>query len=320
MKLGGMAFAAASVCATLAMAVPARAETFDAGRAEFSVVVADRTVPYENFFTSVSPNESLRVALAADAQAGAYTLVAPDGAEQPFIEGAATWTAPDAPGESRELKIVRAEGGEIALNVFVVEPASSMDADGNLNGYRIGAYPTEPLRGLEVYETPEGFIEVTQDNLDMKISPHFTLGQFLCKQQEDQWPKYVLLDEALILKLEALIQDVNAQGVDTDEFFVMSGYRTPWYNRAIGNTTTYSQHVFGGAADIYVDVAPRDGDMDDLDRDGNVTLADAGWLMDVAAELERENPGMVGGLGKYDRNSAHGPFLHVDSRGFEARW
>jgi hypothetical protein len=51
-----------------------------------------------------------------------------------------------------------------------------------------------------------------------------------------------------------------------------------------------------------------------------VTLADAEWLMDVAAELEREHTHMAGGLGKYDRTSAHGPFLHVDSRGFQARW
>jgi len=311
---------AATAFVTLTASVSAHAESFDPSVAPFGIALDGQTVRYETFFTSVSPNEALTVALAEDAPAGAYTLVQPEGATAAFVEGAAVWTAPDAPGESRELKITRAEGGEITLRVFIEQPASSMDANGELNGYTIGAYPTAPLRGLETYGVPTGFIEVTEANMDTKISPHFTLGQFLCKQQEGHWPKYVLLDEKLILKLEALVQDVNAQGVAADEVFVMSGYRTPWYNRAIGNETTYSQHVFGGAADIYIDVAPKDGDMDDVNGDGSVTIADAAWLYERAEAVERAQPDMVGGLGQYDRNSAHGPFLHVDSRGFEARW
>lgn len=314
-RLGLMA---APLFTILAAAAPAQALEADA-TAPFAIQVGGQTLSYSQFFTTVQANETLTVALADDAPAGAYTLMAPDGAAE-FIEGAAQWTAPDAPGESREVTIARADGAQIALRVFIEQPAANMNSEGELNGYQIGAYPAEPLRGLETYGVPTGFIEVTEANADAKISPHFTLGQFLCKQQQDHWPKYVLLDEELILKLEALVADVNAQGVETDEMFVMSGYRTPWYNRAIGNTTTYSQHVFGGAADIYVDVAPRDGDMDDVNGDGRVTMADAAWLMDRAEALEHAHPEMVGGLGQYDRTSAHGPFVHVDSRGFEARW
>lgn len=320
MSLRRFGLVAACALTTLAIAAPAQAEAFDAQVAPFAVAIDGRDIPYENFFTAVPANQPLTVTLAAGAPAGSYTLMQPEGGEAAFVDDEATWIAPDAPGESRELRIVRAEGGEISLRVFIEQPASAMDASGELNGYQIGAYPSEPLRGLETYGVPSGFIEVTQANMDAKISPHFTLGQFICKQQENQWPKYVLLDEELILKMEKLMQEVNAAGIDTEEFFVMSGYRTPWYNRAIGNETTYSQHVFGGAADIYIDVAPANGNMDDLNGDGAVNVRDAAWLFDRAEALEHAHPDLVGGLGTYDSTSAHGPFVHVDSRGFEARW
>jgi acetyl-CoA carboxylase carboxyltransferase component len=59
------------------------------------------------------------------------------------------------------------------------------------------------------------------------------------------------------------LQALNEAGRTVERFVVMSGYRTPFYNAAIGNVP-YSRHVWGGAADIYIDDAPRDGEMDDL--------------------------------------------------------
>jgi hypothetical protein len=102
---------------------------------------------------------------------------------------------------------------------------------------------------------------------------------------------------------------------------VMSGYRTPFYNAAIGNVP-YSRHVWGGAADIYIDDAPRDGEMDDLNADGRIDRADAEWLaafIDDLSDEGRFGTG-IGGIGIYDSNEAHGPFVHVDTRGFRARW
>lgn len=67
----------------------------------------------------------------------------------------------------------------------------------------------------------------------------------------------------------------------------MSGYRTPYYNRSIGNETRYSRHVYGDAADIYVD-DDDDGIMDDLDGDGKSTLDDARTLGEVIGSLSGE--------------------------------
>jgi hypothetical protein len=83
----------------------------------------------------------------------------------------------------------------------------------------------------------------------------------------------------------------------------------------------YSRHLWGDAADIYVDV---DGDrqIDDLNGDGRSDVADARVLYDIVERLERDDqPSVVdGGLGLYRRNASHGAFVHVDARGASARW
>jgi uncharacterized protein YcbK (DUF882 family) len=93
----------------------------------------------------------------------------------------------------------------------------------------------------------------------------------------------------------------------------MSGYRTPAYNRALGNVL-YSRHTFGSAADIFVD-ANHDGRMDDLNGDGRSDAGDAEVLYRLF-----EEPQSTGGLGKYRETRAHGPFVHVDVRDRRARW
>ena len=37
-------------------------------------------------------------------------------------------------------------------------------------------------------------------------------------------------------------------------------------------------------------------------------------------DLSRDAGGLVGGLAAYDATTAHGPFVHIDLRGYRARW
>lgn len=233
-------------------------------------------------------------------------------------ERAWQWRAPSAPGMST-IDIAPRGLAAARLNVFVMVPASGVAGD-DLNGYRIGAYPDEPLNGNAVYLPPSGFVEVHPDTADVPVSPHFTLGQFLCKQQPDHWPKYLVLREALVAKLEIILEEVNGRGIRTDSFVVMSGYRTPWYNRSIGNGT-YSRHIWGGAADIFIDTSGDDR-MDDLNGDGASGLRDAEVLLGIIEDLYRngQHRRLHGGLGLYGPRSHRGPFVHVDARGHEARW
>ena len=66
----------------------------------------------------------------------------------------------------------------------------------------------------------------------------------------------------------------------------------------------------------------NDGRMDDLNRDGSVDGRDAmvlaSWIEDLWQRPEFKN--CQGGLGIYNGTGAHGPFVHVDMRGFKARW
>jgi hypothetical protein len=77
--------------------------------------------------------------------------------------------------------------------------------------------------------------------------------------------------------------------------------------------------MYGDAADVFVD-NDGDGRTDDLDGDGRVTIADAQVMARAAERVELEHPRLVGGIGVYSATASHGPFMHVDTRGYRARW
>ena len=205
------------------------------------------------------------------------------------------------------------------VRVFVMRPATEIK-DGVLKGFRIGAYPQKRYKNKEIYNPPFGFVELTEKNQNIHVSPHYTLGQFMSKQG-GKYPKYLALRTRLLRKLEYVTDLANAKGIRTDGFQIMSGFRTPYYNAAIKNTL-YSRHQWGGAADIFVDENPKDNYMDDLNADGKINFEDAKYLAKLINERSSEEDYQlfVGGLGIYKANSAHGPFIHVDVRGTKARW
>ena len=279
------------------------------------VIVNNQTIPYSDFAVYLLPGQQFEVRFSDTAIAGAVVF---RGETRPLNEQ--PLRAPDRPG-LETLKLLNIDSGEeTKINVFTMVPAQVVDARAKLNGYRIGAYPAEPLRGDAIYRPPAGFVEVTRENLNTRVSPSFTLGEFVSKQGEG-FPKYVVLRTDLLLKLEQVLEALNQNGHRVDRFVIMSGFRTPFYNRAIGNVP-YSRHVWGGAADIYIDENPKDGVMDDLNGDGSIDREDAAWLARFIDGLARlgEFGAHIGGLGVYSATSAHGPFVHVDARGVRARW
>jgi hypothetical protein len=278
------------------------------------VVVDQHTIPYPEFAFYAMPEQTLQVSFGDATEGGTLRFRGHTAAVGSAI------TAPREPGLSR-LVIEHPASGEVAvINVFTQVPASRIDGKGYLNGYRMGRYPQKALRGLDIYRPPGGFVEVTAENADTRVSPNFRLGQFVSKQDQG-YPKYLVLHANLLLKLEQILAALNQRGRATSSLVIMSGYRTPWYNQAIGNVP-YSRHVWGGAADVYIDESPADGQLDDLNGDGRIDRADADWLAAFVDEMSRrgEFGPRVGGLGIYDSNAVHGPFIHVDVRGFEVHW
>lgn len=306
-------------------ATPLRAAgTFDPKMAPFAITVQGETLAYREMSTFVMPAAPMTFE-AVGGPTAEYSVSARNvGPVTTLGARRWRWTSPAAPGVyDLEFGI----GGEndmkkdaITLHVFVMVRADAV-RDGYLNGYRIGTYPAKPLNGNSIYLPPPGFVEVTKQNEDVRVSPHFTLKQFLCKQDTMKpFPKYIVLKERLLLKLEAILERVNTLGFDVKTLNIMSAYRTPYYNQAIGDVQ-YSMHQFGSAADVFVDHAHK-GRMDDLNADGVVDTEDARVLYDEIDRMlgTKEFQRFQGGLGFYPATSAHPPFVHVDVRGTRARW
>ena len=194
-----------------------------------------------------------------------------------------------------------------------------------IGDYRMGFWPAEKKRARgPAYVNPEGFIEVTPENVDQPISEHFRLGDFVTHNQADVWPKYIVLREELVDKLELVLAELRARGINTAGVRVMSGFRTPEYNSQgvgprRGGRARDSRHQFGDAADVLID-SDGDGRMDDLNHDGRINSKDNQVLLDAVNRVEQTHPDLVGGFGVYRGTRQHGPFVHIDVRGDKARW
>jgi uncharacterized protein YcbK (DUF882 family) len=212
------------------------------------------------------------------------------------------------------------------LNVATLKPLSAR-RNGRIGLYYIGRWPTEGRAASGVtargnYAPPRGLIEVTRANQNTQLSEHLRLRDFLTHDQQNVWPKYVVVQTRLVDKLELVLDELARRGIRGEGIYVMSGFRTPQYNTGGGNTggrANLSRHMYGDAADIWID-NDRDGRMDDLNRDGRVDIRDSEVIRAAVDRVEQAYPELVGGVGVYPGNAVHGPFAHIDARGYRARW
>lgn len=113
------------------------------------------------------------------------------------------------------------------------------------------------------------------------MAPNFRVREFACTDGSDP----VFIDTELVEVLQAIRENFGRPVTIT------SAYRTPSHNKAVGGTT-YSQHLYGKAADIKIaGVAPKK----------------------VADFVEQLLPN-CGGVGTYST------FVHVDVRSTRSRW
>lgn len=189
---------------------------------------------------------------------------------------------------------------------------------GRVGSYRIGTWPRESRNT----DLPDGFIEVTPENQDVQLSQHFRLRDFITHDQAAVWPKYVVVREGLLDKLELVIADLQQRGYEVRHMAVLSGFRTPQYNAQgvrPGGRARDSRHQYGDAADVFVD-NDRDGRMDDLNGDGRSDTRDIRIVIESVDRVEGAHPDLAGGVGLYRSTRSHGPFVHVDARGARVRW
>ena len=114
-----------------------------------------------------------------------------------------------------------------------------------------------------------------------KLSANFTVKEFACTDGSDP----IFIDTELVDVLQKIRTHFGRAVTIT------SAYRTPTRNKAVGGAT-YSQHLYGKAADIKVKgIAPK--------------------TVTAYAETLLKNKG---GIGTYPT------FTHVDTRTAKARW
>lgn len=114
-----------------------------------------------------------------------------------------------------------------------------------------------------------------------KLSPNFQVKEFACKDGTDP----IFISPELVAVLQKIRSHFGKAVTIT------SAFRTAKHNKAVGGAT-YSQHLYGTAADIKVKgVTPKQ----------------------VAAYAETLLPG-TGGIGIYST------FVHVDVRRTKSRW
>ncbi|PYO77005.1 MAG: hypothetical protein DMD63_12560 [Gemmatimonadetes bacterium] len=197
------------------------------------------------------------------------------------------------------------------LTLAVLVPFTEKEK-GMLRGYRIGTYLGERMRGRT--PPPEGFLEISPADVDLPITKHLKVGDFLNHDQQGKWPSYSAINPKLLDKLELVIQEIarwhGDKAVADIDIDVHSGFRAPEHNRRVQRAASDSQHQYGDAADVAIDA----------NGDGKITAIDS-RMVGLAVEIvELKHPDLVGGLGIYTSGHSSTNYVHIDVRGRRARW
>src|SRR5262249_48038531 len=145
----------------------------------------------------------------------------PPGTSIKYSSGGEVVSAPKHPGIWKMLLAIGNAVRPVSnFNVITMLPFSAKQ-NGRIGLYYIGNWPARAPTGA--YARPPGFIEVTRENAGTHVSEHFTLGDFVTHDQPNVWPKYLVLQTKLVDKLELVLNDLQAHGIDTRGVRVMSG-------------------------------------------------------------------------------------------------
>ncbi len=273
------------------------------------LAVDGEPLPAERLALTVMPGDSVTLSPSGDRDLHWYA-----NAGTPATGDGATfgWRAPRDHGIYR-LDVQHEEGVESYTLIVPVDASRFRTV--SLNSFHVGSYGD----GCSRDALPDAFIEVTAETFSAPVSTHMTVGDYLC-HIEGRWPQYMVLDLRLTDKLERILAAVREVYPPASSIANISGFRTPAYNAEIGNNTTESLHLYGMAADVWIESWPPNGLMDDVDRNKRVDVYDGEYIVELTRVLEASGEVVTGGASAYRWNAYHGPFVHVDTRGSMASW
>ena len=222
----------------------------------------------------------------------------------------------DLPGSHGTYTVTASDSETVQEYIMVVPLNRAQFRTATLNSFPIGFYGDGNTRD----NLPDrGFIELWSGMFDARISTHLSFSDFL-GHTEGGWPQYMVLDLRLVHKLECVFEQVALLYPEARSIHCISGFRTPAYNAAIGNDTGFSLHLYGAAADFWIEGWPDNDLIDDLDRNKRIDVYDGEFIVDVTRALEAAGEVAVGGASAYRWITSHGPFVHLDTRGSAAVW
>ena len=113
---------------------------------------------------------------------------------------------------------------------------------------------------------------------------------------------FLLVNKKLLYRILDLKKALEKNGYNKNGFKVRESFRPPVLNEAVGGARG-SQHMYGNAADLIVR---------DVDNNGKVDVKDKQILLELLEKII----GNSGGIGRYPGTTS----IHIDVRGFRARW
>lgn len=129
-----------------------------------------------------------------------------------------------------------------------------------------------------------------EQKTNLQVTKNFNISEM---EYYDVVPPELVANATELLQNLQVLRDACGKSIT-----IISGYRSPERNKAVGGATM-SQHMFANAADIQIkDMKPQQ-------------------MYDLVEKLIKEGKMKQGGLGLYPRE---GGWIHYDTRGVKARW
>lgn len=289
----------------------------------------------DNPMLVVPPGENLQLTCELAGKAGSIVVFKDDA---PVQESAIiNFAVPERPGSYYiRLGLMSSDPAEppAGREICVVVPfkaSGSRNADGidlRADDQQIGRYRHTSRSGNrkvkanpDSYQAPVWWFRITPTNAGFSLVPGMAAGELVAPSEDTGKPHTDLVPVCYPMwqTVHTLRLALEAKGIPASAMKLISVYRAPPYNRAIGSNS-FGRHIYGDAFDFYIDLE-GDTKASDLNRDGKRDRRDAYVVVAIIEDLMADGKIPMGGIGVYNTiGGDHEVTMHVDNRGHRATW